>query len=115
MIISVMTLVRITRDAQVDLGEDSPAEIRAMVKEQVRQRRYEPVVRLEFGRGPIRVYARCCGNAFGLSAADVYEVDGEVDYTTLFEIAGTVSPGVARYALDSAFDADAGRGFDLFR
>jgi polyphosphate kinase len=92
MIISGMTLVRITRDAQVDLGEDSPAEIRAMVKEQVRQRRYEPVVRLEFGRGADSGICEMLRERFGLSAADVYEVDGEVDYTTLFEIAGLSVP-----------------------
>src|SRR5215469_18170428 len=49
--ISAMALVRITRDAEVELVEDSEAEIRLRVKEQVRQRRYEPIVRLEFGRG----------------------------------------------------------------
>jgi polyphosphate kinase len=48
---SGMTLVRITRDAQVDMEEGSPSDHRALVREQIRQRRYEPVVRLEFGRG----------------------------------------------------------------
>jgi polyphosphate kinase len=51
MAISGITLVRITRDAEVDLDEDPSAEIRVLVREQVRQRRYEPVVRLEFGPG----------------------------------------------------------------
>jgi polyphosphate kinase len=92
MVVSGMTLVRITRDAQVDLGEDSPAEIRALVKEQVRQRRYEPVVRLEFGRGADPGICQMLRERFELSAADIYEVDGEVDYTTLFEIAGLPVP-----------------------
>ena len=92
MLISGMTLVRITRDAQVDLGEDSPAEIRALVKEQVRQRRYEPVVRLELGGGADPGICQMLRERFELSAADVYEVDGEIDYTTLFEIAGLPVP-----------------------
>jgi polyphosphate kinase len=92
MVISGMTLVRITRDAQVDLGEDSPAEVRALVKEQVRQRRYEPVVRLELERGADAGICQMLRERFELTAADVYELDGEVDYTTLFEIAGLPIP-----------------------
>src|SRR6201985_1475071 len=49
--ISNITLVRITRDAEVELDEDPVGDFRALVKEQIRQRRYEPVVRLEFCAG----------------------------------------------------------------
>ena len=45
-----MTVVRITRDAEVEIEDDSIG-FRELVLEQVRQRRYEPVVRLEFGPG----------------------------------------------------------------
>jgi len=92
--ISGMTLVRITRDAQVDLGEDSPAEIRALVKEQIRQRRYEPVVRIEFGKGADAGIREMLRERFQLSPADVYELDEEVDFTTLFEIAGLPVPAL---------------------
>src|SRR6202522_1775517 len=47
--ISDITLMRLTRDAEVELDDDPAADFRAAVKEQIRQRRYEPVVRLEFG------------------------------------------------------------------
>ena len=43
-----VTLVRLTRDAEVEVDDDPAADFRALVKEQIRQRRYEPVVRLEF-------------------------------------------------------------------
>jgi polyphosphate kinase len=92
MTISGMTLVRITRDAQVELGDDAPAEARALVKEQVRQRRYEPVVRIEFGRGADPGIREMLRERFQLSPMDVYELDEEVDYTTLFEIAGLPVP-----------------------
>ena len=49
--ITDITLMRLTRDAEVELDDDSAADFRAEVKEQIRQRRYEPVVRLEFGPG----------------------------------------------------------------
>ncbi|HTW45210.1 MAG TPA: polyphosphate kinase 1 [Acidobacteriaceae bacterium] len=86
--ISGMSLVRTTRDAEVDLGEESAAEIRALVREQIRQRRYEPVVRLEFGPGADPGIREMLRGRFHLSAEDVYDLDEEVDYTTLFEIAG---------------------------
>src|SRR5580692_11054859 len=42
-----ITLVRLTRDAEVEVDDDPAADFRALVKEQIRQRRYEPVVRVE--------------------------------------------------------------------
>ncbi len=44
--ISNVTIMRLTRDAEVEVDDDSAADFRALVKEQIRQRRYEPVVRL---------------------------------------------------------------------
>jgi polyphosphate kinase len=92
MTISGMTLVRITRDAEVELEEDSSAELRELVEEQIRQRRYEPIVRLEFGPGSDPVIREMLRARFQLSPADVYELDEELDYTSLFEIAGLPIP-----------------------
>ena len=92
MTISGMTLVRITRDAEVELVEGSAAELRELVEEQIRQRRYEPVVRLEFGPGSDPVIREMLRVRFQLSPADVYELGEELDYTSLFEIAGLPVP-----------------------
>ena len=92
MSLSGMTLVRITRDAEVELLEASDAEIRIQVQEQIRQRRYEPVVRLEFGPGSDKGIRDLLRERFQLTSADVYELDAEIDYTTLFEIAGLPIP-----------------------
>jgi len=87
MTISAITLVRITRDAEVELVEDSDAELRLRVQEQVRQRRYEPIVRLELGpEADAGIRDGLCAR-FQLNPADVYQLEEEVDYTTLFEIA----------------------------
>ena len=51
MAITATTVVRLTRDAEVEIDDDPRAGVRELVEEQVRQRRYEPVVRLEFGPG----------------------------------------------------------------
>ena len=92
MTLSGMTLVRITRDAEVELGDASGGETRLQVEEQVRQRRFEPVVRLEFGPGSDKGIRDMLRERFELTSADVYELGGEVDYTTLFEIAGLPVP-----------------------
>src|SRR5579863_1493335 len=92
MSVSAMTLVRITRDAEVELVESSEAEIRLQVQEQVRQRRYEPVVRLEFGPHSDPAIREQLRERFQLAPADIFELDEEVDYTTLFEIAALPIP-----------------------
>jgi len=88
MAISGMTLARITRDAEVEIDDDSISEIRKLVEEQVRQRRYEPICRIEFGPGADAAIKETMQTRFGLSPLDVYDMAEEVDYTTLFEIAG---------------------------
>ena len=86
------TLVRLTRDAEVELDEGADAELREAVEAQVRQRRYEPVVRLEFGPGADPSIREMMRERFQLSPEDIYDLPGEVDYTTLFEFMGLPMP-----------------------
>jgi polyphosphate kinase len=90
--VSATTLVRLTRDAEVELDDDSPAALPDLVKEQVRQRRYEPVVRLEFGPGADPAIREMLCDHFQLLPLDLYDMAEEVDYTTLFQIAGMEIP-----------------------
>ena len=92
MTLSGATLVRLTRDAEVDLDDDAAAELRQTVEDQVRQRRYEPVVRLEFGPGSDADIKEMLRVRFQLSSSDLYDMAGEVDYTTLFEFTGLPMP-----------------------
>lgn len=93
--LSAATLVRLTRDAEVEGGEEDEASgVPEQVREQVRQRRYEPVVRLEFGPGADPPTKELLRTRFELSADDVYDMAEEVDYTTLFEIAGLPIPAL---------------------
>ncbi len=83
------TLVRLTRDAEGEgSDDDEAAELQELVREQVRQRRYEPVVRLEFGPDADPGIKGMLQERFELFPTDVYDMPAEVDYTTLFEIAG---------------------------
>ena len=91
--ISAVTLFRLTRDADVPLDdEDDDSTLRELVEEQVRQRRYEPAVRLEFSLGADPAIRRMLCDKFELQAVDVYDAEEELDYTTLFELAGMDMP-----------------------
>jgi len=86
------TLVRLTRDAEVELEDDPDTELREAVEEQVRLRRYEPAVRLEFGPGADPVIREMMRERFDLRESDLYDMAEEVDYTTLFEFMGLPMP-----------------------
>jgi len=82
------TLFRITRDAEVEIDEDSEEALREQVQEQVRLRRYEPVVRVQFAPGANPTIRAMLQERFQLSPKDVYDAPGELDYTSLFQIGG---------------------------
>jgi polyphosphate kinase len=88
------TLFRLTRDAEVELDEESDEELRDQVAEQIRLRRYEPVVRLEFAQDSDSSIREMLRQRFELSAADIYDSPGELDYTSLFQIAGLPLPAL---------------------
>jgi polyphosphate kinase len=92
--ISAITVVRLTRDAEVELDDVSAAGLRALVKEQVRLRRYEPVVRLEFGPGADPAVKEMLRQRFQLTANDMFDLTEEVDYTILFELLGLPLPAL---------------------
>jgi len=86
------TPFRILRNAQVELDEDDPDSLREAVTEAIRQRRFEPVVRIDFKSGANDDLRRALTERFHLREADVYEVRGLLDYTTLFQIAALDVP-----------------------
>jgi len=88
------TLFRLTRDAEVEIDEESDEALRDIVREQIRQRRYEPVVRIEFARGADDSIREMLRQRFALTALDIYDLPDELDYTSLFQIAGLPLPGL---------------------
>jgi polyphosphate kinase len=92
--ISNVTMIRITRDAEVELDDDPAADFRTVVREQIRQRRYEPVVRLEYGAGADPAIVEMLRARFELAACDLYEIQEEVDYTSLFELLALPIPSL---------------------
>jgi len=82
------TLFRILRNAEVErLEEEQGESLRDVVTDAVRLRRFEPVVRVDFGPrfdAGVRVALM---KRFGLTDVDVYELPGMLDYPDLLQIA----------------------------
>jgi polyphosphate kinase len=92
--ISDVTVMRVTRDAEVDIDDDPSADARAHVQEEIRQRRYEPIVRLQFGPGADQGIKDMLRARFDLTKTDVYDSQEDVEYTTLFELVGLPKPAL---------------------
>ena len=88
MIVASASLFRVLRDADVELDENDGLSKRAMVEEELRQRRFEPVVRLEVQPDADAAMVAELVDRFSLAPDAVYEMSALLDYTTLFEIAG---------------------------
>lgn len=84
-------LFRVTRDAEVELNEDAP-DLRQQVQQELRRRRFEPVVRLQFEELPDPWVRELLVTRLGLGERDVYELPGEIDYTGLFAVASLPRP-----------------------
>ncbi len=86
-------LVRITRDAEVEAEDDGDNSMDA-VRRQIRQRRYEPVVRLEFTKGVDSGIRELLTSHFELSPDDVYDAPDDLDCSNLFELSGLPAPAL---------------------
>ena len=92
MTVASASLFRVLRDADVELDENDGLSKRAMVEEELRQRRFEPVVRLEVQPDADSAMVAELVDRFSLAPDAVYEMSALLDYTTLFEIAGLDVP-----------------------
>ena len=85
--IEAATLFRVSRNADIAIEEDTDNSIKELVEAQLRQRRFQPVVRLEFGESPRPEIRDGLMDRFELRDSDVFELTGMLDYTGLFGIA----------------------------
>ncbi len=88
------TLFRILRNAEVELEDDEGDSLRDVVTDALRQRRFEPVVRVDFAPNPDPRVRRGLMDRFELSESDVFELQGLLDYPDLFQISGLDVPGL---------------------
>jgi polyphosphate kinase len=87
MVIGSASLFRVCRDAEVEVETEGESK-RALVERELRERRFEPVVRLELQPNADPAMVAELTHRFSLMPEDVYEMGALLDYTTLFEIAG---------------------------
>jgi polyphosphate kinase len=87
MVISSASLFRVSRDAEVELEGEAVSK-RELVELELRQRRFEPVVRLEVRPNADPKMVSELSDQFALTDDDIYEMPELLDYTTLYEIAG---------------------------
>jgi polyphosphate kinase len=83
---------RITRNADVNRDEEEANDLLKMISGELRERRFAPVVRLEVDKNMPKNERLLITRELGLTAQDVYEVDGLLDLTACFFIAGQKRP-----------------------
>jgi polyphosphate kinase len=85
-------LFRITRDGDIDLRESEAHDLLETMEENLKERRFGDVVRLEISRSmPQRMIDRLT-ECLGIEADDVYAVDGLMSVTDLWSLVGINRP-----------------------
>jgi polyphosphate kinase len=79
---------RITRDNDVEVDEDETGDLLANIERAIRQRTRRRVIRLELSAHPDRRLRRRLMDLFGLTKADVFEIDSLLDAKALLDVAG---------------------------
>lgn len=78
---------RITRNADVGRDEEEADDLLSMISEELRERRFAAVVRLEVDKDAPERVRKLLQRELELDGTDVYEVDGLLDLTACHEIA----------------------------
>lgn len=74
---------RLTRNADSEHDQEDSEDLLAMIEEELRQRRFAEVVRLEHGPNPDPWMLQFLRTELELNEDDLYELRGELDYTDL--------------------------------
>ncbi|MDY0170937.1 MAG: polyphosphate kinase 1 [Thermoguttaceae bacterium] len=82
------TCFRITRDADVDVRDDDAGDLLHAIEEAVLARRRRAAVRLEIVAGANRHVRKWLTGWLGVRNEDIYEIDGMLDATALWQLAG---------------------------
>ncbi len=90
-IIDIMPF-RVTRNADIERDEEDVEDLLESIAQELRQRRFEKIVRLEHGPNPNPEMLDFLVSELELSRSDVYEMPGELDYGDLGPIADLPIP-----------------------
>ena len=83
---------RITRSADVEREEEDAEDLLELIEQELRDRRFAQVVRLEVDDDPSQPLNRFLTRELHLEAQDVYEMPAELDYTDLWPVHGLNLP-----------------------
>jgi polyphosphate kinase len=83
---------RITRDADIDLREEEAADLLQMMEENLKQRRFGDVVRLEVSSGMPDEMINYLTQSLEITEKDVYRIDGPMNVTDAFNIVSMNRP-----------------------
>ena len=78
-----VTPFRVTRNADVERDEEDAEDLLELIEQELRERRFAPVVRLEHGPNPDPWTLDFVVRELEVGELDVYELPGELDYTDL--------------------------------
>jgi polyphosphate kinase len=77
---------RVTRNADVDRNEEEAEDLLDMMEEEVRHRRFAPVVRLEIENTASRITREWLSSELGLTDDDIYDIKGPLGLPALFSL-----------------------------
>ncbi len=78
---------RVTRNADVVDDNEDAEDLLEQIQQQLRERRFAPVVRLQIARKPNRRLLDYLREQMEILQEDIYETQGLIDYTVLFSVA----------------------------
>ncbi len=87
---------RITRNAEVEQDDEEPEDLLEQVEQELRLRRFEPVVRLETCANPEPWMLQLLMEELDLNEFQVYQMDSLLDYTWLRPIAALPVPALRK-------------------
>ena len=80
-------IFRVTRNANTEKNEEHAEDLLSMIESELRERKFAPIVRLQFYRGMDPVHRGRLSSELGLDeAADVFEIDGFMALRDLWEL-----------------------------
>ena len=85
-------LFRVTRDADVEIRDDKAADLLALIKESLRERRFGLPVRLEVSASMPQEMVEYLTTSLKIDPNDVYQIDGLLDVPDFMELYGINAP-----------------------
>jgi len=87
-----LMVFRITRSADIERDEEDVEDLLEMIEEELRERRFAKVIRLEHGPNPNLKILSLLTDELELQSDDIYELPLELDYYSLKPIADVQRP-----------------------